>query len=123
MVNGKKIVIVDDNKELADELKDTLESAGYNVLALSDSRKAFVGIKKFIPELILLDLKMPHKSGIEVAEELRSSQATKGIPIIGISGHYKKSTGLLEVHGFKKLLTKPVDPEELFNQIKFLTGA
>ncbi|MEY4276721.1 MAG: hypothetical protein RIS26_1184 [Actinomycetota bacterium] len=74
-----KVLVVEDELALNQELCFALESAGYDAVGVTDGNNALLAFKDFNPDLVLLDLMIPGKNGIEVCEEIRS---TSGVPII-----------------------------------------
>jgi len=116
---NKKIMIVDDNKEFLEELKETLVLSGYEVVAVENADTAMDMATKTYPDLILLDLKMPQKSGFQVADELRHFSELSNIPIIAMTGFFKDDYGpLLNICGIHKCLKKPFNPLDVITQIE-----
>lgn len=112
-------MIVEDDKECLEELREMLASAGYDVKAVNDSVLALEGANKAKPDCILLDLKMPNKSGFQVADELRHISEVAHIPIIAMSAYLKDDyTSLLNICGIKKCLRKPFHPLDVIGQIE-----
>ena len=115
----KKVMIIDDNKDFTDELEEALTLSGYDVTAVNDTIDVSDIAKKIEPNVILLDLKMPNKSGIQLAYELRQIDRLIDVPIIAISAFYKEGTfSLMEVHGITAYLSKPVDLIHLISEIE-----
>ena len=115
----KKVMIIDDNKEFTDELKEALALSGYNVTAVNDTIDVSNIVIKVNPDVILLDLKMPKKSVIQVAYELRQIGILTNVHIIAISAFYKEGTfSLMKVHGITKYLSKPIDLSNLIDEIE-----
>ena len=115
----KKVMIIDDNKEFTDELKEALALSGYDVTAVNDTIDVSNIAIKVKPDVILLDLKMPNKSGIQLAYELRQIGILINVPIIAISAFYKEGVfSLMKVHGITTYLSKPVDLIHLINEIE-----
>ena len=115
----KKVMIIDDNKEFTDELKEALALSGYDVTAVNDTIDVSNIAIKVKPDVILLDLKMPKKSGIQLAYELRQIGILINVPIIAISAFYKEGIfSLMKVHGITTYLSKPVDLIHLINEIE-----
>lgn len=81
----KKILVIDDDVAILDALRIILEDAGYEVVACSDGRKAIEYIQTVTPSLLLLDIWMSGKDGLEIAEEIKQRKETKNIPIVMIS--------------------------------------
>lgn len=116
---NKKIMIVDDNKEFLEELKETLVLSGYDVIELSESSKVLSVARQVHPDLILLDLKMPEKSGLRVAYELKHFSEVSKIPIIAMTGFLNEvHFPFMDVCGIEKCLKKPFHPLDAINQIE-----
>jgi DNA-binding response OmpR family regulator len=112
----KKILVVDDEEDVAKALKARLKANGYDVLLASDSVQAFMMANKEKPALIILDIMIPGGGGFVVAERLKQSSATHHIPIIfltGISGGEERAYKV----GASGYLMKPYQPEKLLETI------
>ncbi|MGE5197720.1 MAG: response regulator [Deltaproteobacteria bacterium] len=120
---AKKIMIVDDNREFLEELAETLKMSGYEVVMVAEAAAVLDTAAKIKPDVILLDLKMPGKSGFEVADELKHFSELEQVPIIAMTGFLKdESTALMEMCGIRKCLRKPFNPSELIAEIEAVTG-
>jgi len=112
----KKVLVVDDEQDVAQALKVRLKTSGYNVVLASDSVQAFTMAHHEKPDLIILDIMIPGGGGFVVAERLQQSQATHHIPIIfltGIPGGEDKAYKL----GASGYVMKPYHPNELLEII------
>ena len=111
----KKILIVDDDKEYLEELSEMLTLAGYDVTAISDGASAIKAAQVTMPDIILMDLRMPIMSGFEVADRLKTLTQTCKIPVIAITGYYtmKEHVWLMKFCGIKRCIKKPVDPIDI----------
>ncbi len=112
----KKILVVDDEEDMAMVLKVRLNANGYDVILASDSMEAFRVANKENPDLILLDVMIPVEDGFAVAERLKESVVTHRIPIIfltGVQGGQEKAFKL----GASGYLMKPYQPKELMETI------
>jgi DNA-binding response OmpR family regulator len=116
-------MVIDDDREFLDEIKEVLNLSGYEPIPLSESRYAFMEACRRKPDVILLDLKMEGTNGFELADELRSSEETKNIPVIGITGFYteREHRLLMRVCGIKKCLIKPFNPLDIIVAIERVT--
>ncbi|PIU40979.1 MAG: hypothetical protein COS99_07900 [Candidatus Omnitrophica bacterium CG07_land_8_20_14_0_80_42_15] len=81
----KKILIVDDSKDILDAIGFMLSKAGYDVIKASNGKEAIALADKERPDLILLDIKMPEMDGVQTTDILRSCQTTGKIPIAYLS--------------------------------------
>lgn len=82
----KKILIIEDEKQLVATIKMRLDAIGYEVDALYEGSKAIERIKTFLPDMVLLDIGLPGKDGRDILIELKKDEALKKIPVIIISG-------------------------------------
>jgi DNA-binding response OmpR family regulator len=113
----RKVLVVDDEQDVAEALKARLKANGYNVVLASDSVQAFTMANKEKPDLIILDIMLPGGGGFLVAERLKQSQVTHCIPIIfltGIPGGEEKAYRL----GASGYVMKPYQPDELLGTIR-----
>ena len=113
-------MIVDDDKRFLQELQGTLALSGFKTFAVNDSTKALNVALTKKPDLILLDLKMDGMSGFQVAQALKQSPETAGIPIIVISAIFNKEdhAQMMDSCGIKIGLKKPFRTYELIKQIE-----
>ena len=116
----KKILIVDDDKEYLEELSEMLTLAGYDVTAISDGASAIKAAQVTVPDIILMDLRMPIMSGFEVADRLKTLTQTCKIPVIAITGYYtmKEHVWLMKFCGIKRCIKKPVNPIDIKAEIE-----
>jgi len=119
-----RILIVDDNVELLEELENLLSMGGYDVTALSDGTQVFDVALKNKPDLILLDLKMSPKSGFQIADEARNSLFLKDVPVVAMTGFFteKQHFLMMKLCGIKTSILKPFRPLNLITKIEFALG-
>jgi len=122
--SSSRILVVDDNEELLQELQTMLELGGYDVIAMSDSSDAFDVAFKKKPNVILLDLKMSPKTGFQIADEVRNSLLLKDVPVIAMTGFFTEKEHLLmmKLCGIKISILKPFQPVNLIAKIEFALG-
>ena len=110
-----QILIVDDYQPLRDLLKTILEFAGHQVREAEDGKAALQSHRQNPADLILMDLSMPEKEGIETIIELRRSYPK--IKIIAMSGTCVENLKMAQFLGADAAFQKPVDDELLINTI------
>jgi two-component system alkaline phosphatase synthesis response regulator PhoP len=113
----KKILVVEDEQDVAKVLKGRLKSAGYDVVIASDSVQGVTMTRKERPNLILLDVMIPGGGGFAVAERLKQSPDTCDIPIIVLTGIPGTEEKAYQV-GASFHFNKPYKPEELLDAIR-----
>ncbi len=114
------IMMIDDEPLVMDVLETSLEEYGYQFFVkVEDSRQAVTAITEHKPDVVLLDLKMPHVDGFDILQEIRSNPETRFLSVIVLTSSNNSKTKLeaLEM-GATDFLAKPIDPSELLLRIK-----
>ena len=94
MPDGQKaarVLVVDDDPEIAETMAEVLDFEGYSVAIARDGVQAMDRIPKFVPDVILLDLMMPLMTGFEVLERLREQRNTTPVVVVSANQGYEAS--------------------------------
>lgn len=86
----KKILVVEDNELNLKLFCDLLRAHGYEAEPVRDGRDALDRARGFTPDLIIMDIQMPHISGLELIELLKADEALKAIPIMAVTAYAAK---------------------------------
>jgi putative two-component system response regulator len=116
-----RILVVDDNPDMADLMRELLVSRGYDVATVRSADDAEMEVRRHAPDLILSDVIMPGRSGYELCKQLKDDPGTRLIPfllITGLSDREDKVKGIEA--GADDFLNKPIFPAELFARVKSL---
>ncbi len=97
-MNNIKVLLVEDEETLSSIVKNELEDAGYNVFAAKDGEDALSVAIDSKPDVVLLDLVLPKKGGLDVLEDFKKNELLKNIPVIILSN-------LAENENIKKALS------------------
>ena len=118
---GKKILIADDEPDILEVVQYNLVKEGYEVITAKDGDDALTKAKSTHPQLIILDIMMPKKSGVEVCEILRSHPAFKDTIIIFLTALNDENSHIkgLEM-GADDYVTKPISPKVLISRVNAL---
>ncbi len=116
-----KILYVEDNEDNVYMLTRRLSRKGYDVLVARDGHQGVEMAREEMPALILMDLGLPGLDGWEATRQLKSSDTTQGIPVIGLSAHVMPGDRerALEA-GCDDFDTKPVELPRLLDKIRVL---
>jgi twitching motility two-component system response regulator PilG len=118
------VACVDDSPTIQQFVKLSLESAGYDVLALSDPTVAVPHLLKHQPRVILMDIEMPKMDGYELCRQARQQEDLRSVPIVMLTGR----EGIIDrvrakMAGCTAYLTKPFNPQELLDLVEKLAQA
>jgi two-component system alkaline phosphatase synthesis response regulator PhoP len=115
----KKILIIDDQPFMIKLIEYNLKKHGYNTVTEVDGLKALEEIDEILPDLVLLDIRMPKITGTELCRRFRQKESMKDVPIIILTGQVEVDT---EIHsresGATDFMTKPFSPVELSLKVK-----
>jgi DNA-binding response OmpR family regulator len=115
----KKILIVDDERDIVKALTIRLGASGYQVVSAYDGAQGVFLAHKEKPDLILLDIRMPSGDGFSVAEKLKQTSRTTRIPILFLTGSPEREAEEKALAlGARFYIKKPYDPEELLDAVK-----
>ncbi len=119
MAGKKKILIVDDERDIVRAVTIRLQMNGYEVVTAFDGAQGVFMAHKEKPDLIILDIRMPAGDGFSVAQRLKKSTHTFTIPIIFLTGSPERNAEQ-KAHelGARFYIKKPYDPEELLDAVK-----
>ena len=110
------ILVVDDDKEIVNAIEIYLSQEGYNIIKAYDGEEALEKLKENEIHLIILDIMMPNKDGIETLQEIRKDKTIPVIMLSAKSEDYDKISGLNT--GADDYVTKPFNPLELIARVK-----
>ena len=110
----KRILIIDDEPDILKTTKYLLENEGYNVCAVEDGEDGLRILSKLKLDLVLLDLKLPGKTGFQIVNEIKANDVCKDIPIIVLSGMQDEASKYVVAKGgVLEFIEKPIDPVKL----------
>jgi DNA-binding response OmpR family regulator len=115
---AKKILIIDDERDIVDVLTARLRVHGFEVEYANDGKTGFEKARKFLPDIVLMDVLMPGWSGFETASRLRTNLGTADMPIIFLTGLGENSLSRKHLEkGRHHVLQKPFKVEELLTML------
>jgi len=115
----RKILIVDDEPQVCQLVQDILEQNGYLITACHTTDEAFEKLRSGVPDLIILDLRLPTIGGLEFCRQLKSDQKTQKIPVMMLTVQDTETDKVIGLEaGADDYLTKPFGQRELLARIK-----
>ncbi len=119
----KKILIAEDEVELAESLKMLLEKQGYSVAIAHDTRTSLELVQKETVDLIILDLAIPGGGGFSILKEARQGGSNNATPVLVVTASTERMVrDEAEAIGVDGYMCKPFEPAELIKNIKNLIG-
>ena len=114
----RSVVVVEDDEDVADSIRYNLEKEGFRVRVASTGERALSLILERPPNLILLDLNLPHMNGFELCRRLRAEAATSQVPIVMLTARTEESDKVLGLNmGADDYVTKPFSIRELVARV------
>ncbi|MGE5244031.1 MAG: response regulator transcription factor [Betaproteobacteria bacterium] len=118
---GKRILVVEDDRDIADLVARYLERAGFAVEVIASGRQALAAIEAKLPDLLVLDLMLPQMDGLQVCRAVRASERASNLPIIMLTARAEESDRIVGLEiGADDYLAKPFSPNELVARVRAL---
>jgi len=118
-MSGKKVLVVDDEIHIVHVVAIKLRNNGYEVVTAGNGAEAFKLACEEKPDIIVTDYQMPVMSGLEFVGKLRSSEATRDIPVIMLTArNFAVDDKQKEDLGISQCISKPFSPKELLENIE-----
>jgi len=115
---GKKILVVDDEADILELLKYNLKKEGYHVKTASNGLEAVNIARTFVPDLVLLDIMMPHQDGVETCRQLRNISDLENAFIVFLTARSEEYSEVAAFDiGADDYITKPIKPRALLSRI------
>jgi DNA-binding response OmpR family regulator len=116
-----RVLIVEDDRDIADLVAHYLGKAGFSAERVSSGRDALKVINEHPPELVILDLMLPHLDGLEICRTVRANEKTAAIPIIMLTARGEESDRIVGLEiGADDYIAKPFSPNELVARARAL---
>jgi DNA-binding response OmpR family regulator len=119
---GKRILLVDDDAEIVESLRLALESNGYTVLVARDGNQGLALSERENPDLVILDMMMPKRSGFLVLEKMRRTRDTPMRVIMITANEGSRHKAYAEMLGVDDYIRKPFPMDRLIESVQRLIG-
>jgi DNA-binding response OmpR family regulator len=117
----KRIVVVDDDREISEAVRELLLPEGFSVDCPAEPRAALVETIRAVPDLVILDVNMPGMTGWEFCAILRRQTATREVPVLFLTGRSEVKDRITAMQlGGSDFLAKPFGAEELRKKVRSL---
>jgi phosphate regulon transcriptional regulator PhoB len=117
----KKILIVEDDRDIVELVRYNLASEGFDVQTTADGLSALTQVRKSPPDIVILDLMLPKMSGLEVCREIRREVSLNRLPILMLTARGDEADRVIGLEmGADDYVTKPFSPRELVARVRAL---
>ena len=115
----KTVMIVEDDAANMRLFHDLVETAGYATVQVSDGAEALAAVSKQRPDLVIMDIKLPNVSGLEVTKALKQDEDLRAIPVIAVTAFaMKNDEERIRRGGCDEYLSKPISTLQLLEMVK-----
>ncbi len=118
---SKKVLLIEDEPHIVAALRFLLQREGLTVFDHGDGQDATQKISELIPDLVILDVMLPGRSGMQILQDLRDDKHTQDLPVLMLTAKgQKKDREAAESAGASMFMTKPFANEEILKNVKAL---
>jgi DNA-binding response OmpR family regulator len=118
----KRVLLVDDDREIVESMRIALETGGYEVLVARDGNQGLVMVERDNPDLVILDMMMPKRSGFLVLEKVRRTRAVPLRVIMITANEGSRHKAYAEMLGVDDYIRKPFAMDRLLESVDRLLG-
>jgi len=116
-----RILIAEDERDIRDLIAFTLRFAGHEVVATNNGEEAYQAAIREIPDLILLDIRMPRMNGYEACALIKAQASTQDIPVVFLSAKGQESEVRAGMEaGAEEYILKPFSPDQLNERVRVI---
>lgn len=120
---GRRVLLIEDEPHIVEAIRFILAREGYEVEAHGDGQDALEVIRRVAPDVLVLDVMLPGRSGFEILQDLRSDTALAALPVLMLTARgQERDRDLAERHGVSRFMTKPFSNAEVLNSVRDLAG-
>lgn len=118
---SKHVLLIEDELNIVEAIRFLLSRDGWTVDTHNSGADAAETVKRMMPDLVVLDLMLPGKSGLDVLEELRADDATTDLPVLMLTARgQSKDREMAEKAGVSRFMTKPFSNTEVLTAVRDL---
>lgn len=121
---GKRILLIEDEPNIIQAIGFILSKDGWTVNTHADGATAVAEVQRRDPDVVILDVMLPNRSGFDVLQDLRAAPETEELPVLMLTARsQKRDRALAERFGASRFMTKPFSNAEVLQTVRALAGA
>ena len=120
----KRVLLIEDEPNIIQAISFILRRDGWTVDTHADGQTALAEVARRAPDIVILDVMLPNRSGFDILQDLRSDPATQELPVLMLTARgQKRDRELAERFGASRFMTKPFANAEVLESVRELTGS
>ncbi|PHQ99279.1 MAG: two-component system response regulator [Marinosulfonomonas sp.] len=121
---GKKVLLIEDEPNIIEAISYILKRDGWIVATHADGTTAIAAVERHAPDVVILDVMLPGRSGFDVLQDLREGEATTALPVLMLTARGQiKDREMAERLGASRFMTKPFSNKEVLACVQELVQA
>lgn len=122
-MSERRVLLIEDEPNIIEAIRFILSRDGWRVDTHSDGETALETVRRKAPDLVILDVMLPNRSGYDILNDLRAEEATQALPVLMLTARgQKKDRELAEKLGVNRFMTKPFSNGEILATVRELVG-
>ena len=120
---GKRVLLIEDEPNIIQAISFILSRDGWRVDTHADGQTALAEVHRRAPDVVILDVMLPNRSGYDILQDLRADPATEKLPVLMLTARgQKKDREMAERYGVSRFMTKPFSNAEVLEAVRELVG-
>ena len=120
----KRVLLIEDEPNIIQAISFILSRDGWTVDTHADGKTAIAEVARREPDIVILDVMLPNRSGFDILQDLRAAPETENLPVLMLTARgQKRDRELAERFGASRFMTKPFSNAEVLDSVRALTGS
>ncbi|ALG90927.1 MAG: response regulator [Pseudomonadota bacterium] len=120
---GRDVLLIEDEPNIIEAIRFVLSRDGWNVQTHSDGRGAYDRVVDLRPDVVILDVMLPERSGFDILRDIRAGKETAALPVLVLTAKgQSKDREMAESLGASRFMTKPFSNNEVLATVRDLAG-
>jgi DNA-binding response OmpR family regulator len=116
---GKRVLLIEDEPNITEAIRFLLQREGWQVATHADGATAMSAVERETPDIVVLDVMLPNRSGFEILRELRDRPDTHALPVLMLTAKGQdKDRALAEDYGVSRFMTKPFSNQDILSTVR-----
>ena len=119
-----RVLLIEDEPNIIEAIRFILSRDGWRVDTHSDGATALEAVRERKPDVVILDVMLPNRSGYDILRDLRADPETKDLPVLMLTARgQRRDREMAERHGVSRFMTKPFSNAEVLDSVRQLVGS